>query len=135
MSLGQVSQDTCCVSSVACHMSIMPTVTAMDPHPANSPTMHSRMVCEIFFVVEQNFYHFWAKISNVETNVISTLFLKESFCFKSFWPRTLDHTLSIWLRIEFTSSVFFWKHQCANCCVKNLQMITKKIFSMISEKN
>ena len=49
----QVSRVTCHVSCVAshmshgtCHMSLTPTATAMDPPPANSPTMHSRMVCE-----------------------------------------------------------------------------------------
>ena len=39
-----VSCVTCHLSYVTCHISITPTVTAMDPPPANSPTMHIRMV-------------------------------------------------------------------------------------------
>ena len=34
----------CHMLSVTCHMSLTPTATAMDPSPANSPTMHSRIV-------------------------------------------------------------------------------------------
>ena len=34
------------MSRVACHMSITPTDTAMDPPPANSSTLYSRMVCK-----------------------------------------------------------------------------------------
>ena len=55
---GQVSHFTCNVSCtmyhvthvacrrspVICHLSLMPKATATDPPPANSPTMHSRMV-------------------------------------------------------------------------------------------
>ena len=55
----QVSGVTCCVSSVksnlsgvmchvssiTCHLSITPTATVRDPAPANSPIMHSRLVC------------------------------------------------------------------------------------------
>ena len=33
-----------CRSPVICHLSLMPKATATDPPPANSPTMHSRMV-------------------------------------------------------------------------------------------
>ena len=32
------------VSCVTCHMSLTQTATATDPPPANSPTMHIRMV-------------------------------------------------------------------------------------------
>ena len=35
----------CQVSRVTCHLSLTPTATATDP-PANSPIMHSRLVCE-----------------------------------------------------------------------------------------
>ena len=34
----------CQLSPVTCHISPTPTVTATDPPPANSPTLHSRMV-------------------------------------------------------------------------------------------
>ena len=34
------------VSRFTCHMSLMPTATFMDPPPANSHTMHCRMVCK-----------------------------------------------------------------------------------------
>ena len=34
----------CHVSSVTCHLSPMAIATATDPPPANSPTMHSRLV-------------------------------------------------------------------------------------------
>ena len=34
----------CRRSPVICHLSLMPKATATDPPPANSPTMHSRMV-------------------------------------------------------------------------------------------
>ena len=37
---------TCRMSPVTCQMSLTPTATARDPPPANSPTMHNRMVCE-----------------------------------------------------------------------------------------
>ena len=39
-----VSHVMSCVSRVAYHISLMPTTTTMDPPPAYSPTMHSRMV-------------------------------------------------------------------------------------------
>ena len=35
---------TCHVLRVKCHLSLTPTVTAPDPPPANSPTMHSMLV-------------------------------------------------------------------------------------------
>ena len=35
---------TCCMSPVTCHMSLTQTATATDPPPANSPSMHSRML-------------------------------------------------------------------------------------------
>ena len=34
----------CYVSDVNCHMSLTHTATAIDPPPANSPIMHSRLV-------------------------------------------------------------------------------------------
>ena len=34
----------CHLSPVTFHMSLNPTTTATDPPPANSPTMHSRML-------------------------------------------------------------------------------------------
>ena len=36
----------CHMSPVSCHLSLTPTVTATDPPPANSPTMHSSLVCK-----------------------------------------------------------------------------------------
>ena len=36
----------CHVSCVTCRMSLSSTATAMDPPPAHSPTVHSRMVCK-----------------------------------------------------------------------------------------
>ena len=39
-----LSQVKCHLLCVTCHMSLMQTATAMDPPPANSLTMHSRMV-------------------------------------------------------------------------------------------
>ena len=36
----------CHMSRVSCHLSLAPTGTATDPHPANSPIMHSRLVCK-----------------------------------------------------------------------------------------
>ena len=32
----------CCVSPVNCRMYLTPTAAVTDPHPANSPTMHSK---------------------------------------------------------------------------------------------
>ena len=37
---------TCCVSPFTCLLSLTPTGTPTDLPPANSPTMHSRLVCE-----------------------------------------------------------------------------------------
>ena len=34
----------CHIKCFACHLSLMPSATATDPPPANSPTMHSRLV-------------------------------------------------------------------------------------------
>ena len=39
-----LSPVTCHLSPTTWHMSLTPTTTATDPSPANSPTMHSRMV-------------------------------------------------------------------------------------------
>ena len=39
-----VSGVRCRMWRINCHLSIMPTVTATDPPPANSPIMHSRLV-------------------------------------------------------------------------------------------
>ena len=51
-----VSLVTCYVSYVACHLSLMSTAT--DLNPANSATMHSRLVCKnptnIFFFKRKN---------------------------------------------------------------------------------
>ena len=41
-----MSPVICCMSPVTCHLSLTPTVTAIDPPLANSPTMHSRLVCK-----------------------------------------------------------------------------------------
>ena len=44
----QVSGVTChvlCIN-VLCHMSLNPTATATDPRPANSPIMHTWVVCK-----------------------------------------------------------------------------------------
>ena len=41
------------VSGVTCHMSLRPTATATDPPPANSPTMHSRMLLLIMTQIPQ----------------------------------------------------------------------------------
>ena len=40
----QASRVTCHKSCVACHLSLLPTATATDPPPADSPTMHNRLV-------------------------------------------------------------------------------------------
>ena len=37
---------TCCMSPVTYNLSLMPTATATFHPPANSPTMHSRLVCK-----------------------------------------------------------------------------------------
>ena len=42
----QVSQVLCHMLRVTCHFSLTPTATATDPPAANSPTMHSRLVCK-----------------------------------------------------------------------------------------
>ena len=42
----QMSHVKCCMPHVTCHMSLTPTAIATDPPPANSPTLHSRMVCK-----------------------------------------------------------------------------------------
>ena len=42
-----VSHVTSWVSPVTCHKSLTPTATALDPPSANSPTMPSRMVCNL----------------------------------------------------------------------------------------
>ena len=42
----EMSCVKCRVSHVTCHMLLTPTARATDPPHANSPTMHSRMVCE-----------------------------------------------------------------------------------------
>ena len=39
-----VSHVTCCMLRVTCHLSLTPTATAIDPPPANSTIMHSRLV-------------------------------------------------------------------------------------------
>ena len=39
-----VSCVACHLSPVTCQMSLTPTATTMDPIPANSPSLHSRMV-------------------------------------------------------------------------------------------
>ena len=44
----QVTGVRCQVSPVTCHKSLTPTATAMDPPPANSPTMHSRILLHIY---------------------------------------------------------------------------------------
>ena len=41
-----MSNVMCHVSPVTCHMSLRPTATATDPPTANSPTIHSRLVCK-----------------------------------------------------------------------------------------
>ena len=43
----QVSHVMCHVSRATCHMSLTPTATDTYPSPANSPTMHSRMVQKV----------------------------------------------------------------------------------------
>ena len=52
-----MSCERCHMLRVNCHMSLTPTATAtvLVPPPANSPTMHSRMICKdhqlrVFFV-------------------------------------------------------------------------------------
>ena len=35
----------CCLTSFTCHLSLMPTATATNPPTANSPIIHSRLVC------------------------------------------------------------------------------------------
>ena len=48
-----VSHVACHMPHVTCHISITSTTTAIDPAPANFPSMHSRMVCkdqQIIFV-------------------------------------------------------------------------------------
>ena len=51
---------------------------------AHSPTLHSRMVCEV-----KKINCFYLVIfANNETNVLSSLFPKEFFCDWSLWPRT-----------------------------------------------
>ena len=57
---------TCPVSPVTC---LLLHVTAMDPPPANSPSMHIRMLLLIL-----------QKIVISESNVILSLFARESFC-------------------------------------------------------
>ena len=42
----QVSHVLCHVSRVTCHLSLTPTATATEHSPANSPPMHSRLVCK-----------------------------------------------------------------------------------------
>ena len=89
-----VSDITCRMSPVTYNMPLTPTVTTMDPPPANCPTMHSRMMLLILshqqlFVKAQKctflfcaaiLNHFRAKIKNSETIVSSSLFHK--ICFK-----------------------------------------------------
>ena len=41
-----VAGVTCHMSCVTCPLSLKPTATSTDPSPANSPIMHSRLVCK-----------------------------------------------------------------------------------------
>ena len=43
---GHPSRVTCRVSHVACHLSLAATATVTGPPSANSPTIHSRLVCQ-----------------------------------------------------------------------------------------
>ena len=92
----QVSGVTCCMSPVTCHMSLTPTSTARDPPPANSPSMHSRMFLlpwprPLNTESQRPTNHFWAKIANRGTNVLSLLCPKESFCNLLIWLLTFVH--------------------------------------------
>ena len=64
----------CRLSPVTCHMSLMPTATAKDPPPVNSPTMHSRMVLEEKkkekWVIKD---HIRGRIANSEKMLFSSL--------------------------------------------------------------
>ena len=42
----QVSDVRCQVSLGTCHLSLTLTATDTDPPPANSPTMHRRLICQ-----------------------------------------------------------------------------------------
>ena len=56
------------------------TNTAMDPPPANSPTMYIRMVYEdqtIYFFHGLTLHAFWAKIANSESTVLAIFYFKE----------------------------------------------------------
>ena len=53
-----VTLVTCHQSCVSCNLSSMPTATATDPPPANSPTMHNRLLTktDIFVLENQPIY-------------------------------------------------------------------------------
>ena len=48
-----MSHVTWQMSPVACHLSITPTVTATDPPPAYSPTMHSRLILKDLKIIKK----------------------------------------------------------------------------------
>ena len=77
-------------------MSLTPKVTATDPPPANSPTMHSRMVCEdpkIIFFCGPILDHFWDNFFfYCETSFLSLLLCRDSVCNWSFWPKTVNES-------------------------------------------
>ena len=41
-----VLRVACCLSPVTCHLSLMPQTSATNTPPANSPIIHSRLVCK-----------------------------------------------------------------------------------------
>ena len=61
-----VSYVTCHMSSDACHLTHVINANSQSPPPANSPTMHNRMVFKDPKNVEIA-DHFWTKIVNFET--------------------------------------------------------------------
>ena len=89
-----------CNAPVTCHMFI--TSTATNPPPAFSPSMHSKMLLMIltsipqqwaakiktyFFFITLSFDNFFAKIVNLETQILLVLFIIKYFCNWSIWFR------------------------------------------------
>ena len=60
-----MSHVTCRMLRVTCHLSLTPTATATDPSPANSPIMHSRLVCQPNFSPSSKAQSHW---NNKKTN-------------------------------------------------------------------
>ena len=100
-----MSHVKCRLSHITYHLSLMPT--AMDPHPANSPTMHRRLVCKDPKTNQKNFNT--KIIKTLQKGVLSFQLLAISSFTRSFfgsghgWKGTFLIQIFIW-----TSRLLDW---------------------------